>query len=249
MADSTDTTETTETKDQAMVPVAEKIAMRQRAQRAEEELAKLQDSGRVLTADQFTQYETDRDAAAKAAEAALIKAKDFDAVRAEDQRKAQAKVDALAEQNAKLLTNMAQRDVDAAIRNELGRAKVVEVEDALVLVKSRLKIQTDPTGVQPPTVLDANGQTMLNDTGDPVTVAAATKTWIESDSGARFLPPSGDTGSGTYNSGGKSGQSFAEIDATPASRQAFITKHGKAEYTNRYYADRNARMAAKANEK
>ena len=212
-----------------MVPVAEKIAERKKRQALEAQLAALTGSGRVLTEAEFVEHQANIDAKAKAEEAAMLKAKDFDGLRAEDARQATAKLEAATTQVAALTSRLEQQDVNSAITAELSKAGVTAIADAMILVRQHVRIKADPTGEKPPTVIGDDGMALLDDKGETVTVAAATRAWVESDSGARFLPPSGDTGSGTRNTGspgGMPGLTQAALLADPVKHHAFLQEKG-----------------------
>jgi len=223
------------------VPVAEVIKQKKRAQAAEAELEAVRKSGRLLSAEQAEQFAQMLADAETAAEDKLRKAKDFDAIRAADKAKADAQVKAREDRIAALQARIEGQEIDQRILGALAKSGITDLTNALILVKAGLRVKFDHADeTNPVTVLDSAGQPKLNEKGDPMTVAEFTDGWTKGDAGARYLPASGDSGSGVHNTGGPGSDSFAAVLADPDKQAAFIEKHGRAEFTQQFTAHRKA---------
>jgi len=79
-------------------------------------------------------------------------------------------------------------------------------------------------------VLDAEGQAMLNDDGEPVTIQQFVAHWL-AEEGGHFLPPSGDVGSGAHKGGTVPPSiSIETLDRDPKAKADFIARHGPQAY-------------------
>ena len=95
------------------------------------------------------------------------------------------------------------------------------IDQAVCLLSD--KILVDTSGDEPVV-------TVADQQCDNIAVSEFVADWLTS-SGAHFLPPSGDTGSGAYNGPASSaGQSLSDLDANPKKKANFIATRGLQAY-------------------
>lgn len=110
----------------------------------------------------------------------------------------------------------------------LGRAGVApeRMAQAAQLLGSRVKVSLKDG--QPVTeVFDDTGQPMQVD-GSSATVDQLVAAWLPGNQ--HFLPPSGDSGSGSHAGGATGNVTLADLDANPNKKLEFIRKNGQQAY-------------------
>jgi len=180
---------------------------RRRAQNAELELEQLRTSS--LSPEQLAQFEN-----------LQSRAEQF----AESQQRAG--------QLANMVSKLAGRDelikalVACGVGRGCGNGRDM-IDQAVCLLSNRIMVDT---AGDEPVVTVADPSAGEDPAGRDITVSEFVSDWLTS-SGAHFLPPSGDTGSGAYNGpAAMAGQSLSDLDANPGKKANFIATRGLQAY-------------------
>ena len=132
----------------------------------------------------------------------------------------------------------------------LGDANVQDIRRAIFFIQNDPESEyhvvsgTDEEGRPTPQVVDREGNVVIDPNGDgkPMTVAGLATYFIATKFGARFLPPSKDTGSGSHK-GGPGQENLDAIMNDPEKRYEYMNKVGGQEFlkqTNKHKSRQSA---------
>ena len=123
--------------------------------------------------------------------------------------------------------------VRAPIQAELAKYGVKNVEAAAHLIQTlhpqHATATLDASGRAIVQVVDREGNLVIDGDCGPdesVGIDKLVEGFVATDTGKAFLPPSGDTGSGSHKGGLHNTVPYAELVASPDKRAEFIEKHG-----------------------
>ena len=209
--------------------IAESKKYRLRAQAAEASIADLE--GKVLSEEDRAVFDKLKAAAADDEQKRLEAAGKYDeliAAKDAKHKEALAAVQATADAATELARRVAGTD---QLKTALAAEGVKAVDQAAYLLDRYIKVEiADGTPVV--AVVDDDGKPIHDPDEDgvvPISIAKFVKNWLAK-SGAHYLPPSRDTGSGGHKGGGEHHITIEELDADPVKAAAFIQEHGQAEY-------------------
>jgi hypothetical protein len=149
---------------------------------------------------------------------------------------------ALTERNERIagLTEALEHEAGSnRLREELGRAGVRPelIGQAATLLAPQVKVAL-AAGRPEVRVFAEDGRPLTRDDGSPAALADLVAAWVPNN--AHFVPPSGDTGSGSHKGGAAAASTLAELDADPARKHRFIETHGVGAYLRKAAAEREA---------
>ena len=215
---------------------------RQELQRSVEELEK-----RVLSDDDlelFGQLRTEREEAeaeeAKQEQEALEKKGEFDQLLKQKEEKYEA--DLAAERaKAERLTRALQRsEVQVPIQAALAAHGVTDTPTALYVLQGLHEHQAvaeiGEDGAVAVKVVDRQDNAVTDaecEPGQTISIEQLVEGFISTPAGQRFLPPSGDEGTGTHKGGGTGktdAATLAELDRDHAKKSQYIQEHGMEAY-------------------
>ena len=221
-------------------------ATKYRKQRQDAEARNKALEGQVMTDEQRAEYDTLKQAQEKAAEDKAREAGQFDDLLAQKQAKFDDERTALTTERDTILSAFTQVAVLTPLQAELARAGVTDVDAAAHLIQTKHPHRATAQlvdGKAVVRVVDGQGNPVTDADSkgpdDSIGIDKLVAEWVATDTGKRFLPPSGDTGSGAHN-GGKPGLTWAEVSASAQSKVDFIEKHGSAAYQKLAQASRRS---------
>lgn len=224
---------------------------RKRAQTAEKKLAEVE--GRVLSAEDIEAFErlkaeqAERAEAEEEAEQAILQkkgefdklvAKEADKHKASMAQKDKAHREAMVAQEAessRLAGIVAKLGAENPLQAALAKANVQSVSQAVFYIQNspdypyHVISGLDDKGVPMPKVVDQNGDEVIDpkEAGTMMTVEGMVANFIGTDFGQRFMPPSGDTGSGAQRGvATKEKITYKSLVNDKEARDAYVAKNG-----------------------
>jgi|SaaInl7_200m_RNA_FD_contig_71_487068_length_2624_multi_7_in_0_out_0_3 hypothetical protein len=220
-----------------LVPVAESIKYRKRAQEAEAALEAARKKS--LSDDQLQEYEALRKQAAEAETKKLEEQGQYDQLLAQKQEVFDKNI---ADEQAKAtaaLEAFKQVAVKEPIMAALAAKGVKDVASAAFLLQGTFDQKAEAELVDGKAVVkvrDASGNPVTDadcEPGQTISVEQLVDGWLATPAGQNYLPGSGDSGTGTHLGGAPQKSSaalLAELDANAEKKAEYILKNGQKAY-------------------
>jgi hypothetical protein len=212
--------------------IAESRKYRKRAQEAEARLQELE--ARALSEADLAEYRRLRSERRQHAQTEQAKAREYETLvseLADKHARELAEADRRGERLAAQLCKVVGND---RLKSALAARGVTRVDQAAYLLQRHVRVELGE-GEPAVRVVDGRGEPIADATcraGETITIERFVDAWLASE-GAHFLPPSGDSGSGTHKGASAGRADIAELEADPARRYAFVREHGTDEYLRR----------------
>ena len=172
-----------------------------RAQEAERQLEILK--GKVLTDEDRTMFETLKAERADLERKKLSDQGRYDELLKQEQLKTAKAIEAREARIAALQGTVANLAGAGPLKSALAAAGVKLVDEAVLHLRERVKVVFGDDNVPRVQIVGPDGNLMLDPQGKECGPADLVKQWLASPIGQVFLPPSGDTGSGGRQGGGR----------------------------------------------
>lgn len=215
--------------------IAESKKYRQRAQAAEQQIEELK--SRVLSDEDMEKFRSLTAAQEKAEQEKLEQQGEYDTLLAKKQEAYDAEIAKVRGETDAYKMAFEAQAVMSPIQVALAAKGVTQVDDAAFLLQgkfgqyARAKLDNGRAAVE---VIDrSTGNPVIDadcEPGQTVSVEKMVEAFLATAAGKSFLPPSGDSGSGTRNGGGSMGVSKAELLSDDRKAAEFIREHGQEEY-------------------
>lgn len=235
MSDET-TVETVQAELKTEIENAKKL--RARAQEAESKIADLE--GKVLSDDDRKLFDTLKTEREEIEHKTLEDKGKYEEILAKQKADSAKVLDAKDVQITALTAGIQQEVGFNKLASELGSAgvKAELIAQASQLLAGQVKV-TLKDGQAVVQITNVDGTSATKDDGTAKSIKDLVEGWLPNNQ--HFLPPSGDSGSGSHKGGGTGEVTIAELDADPQKKVDFIQKEGAEAYHKLAAAARKAK--------
>jgi len=215
--------------------ISESKKYRLRAQAAETKISELE--GNVLSQEALDEYNSLKASANKASDKKLRDKGDFDKLMAEKQNEFTVHLDAEKAKANTYLSALQQVAVADRLKNELATRGVKFVDEASFLLQNKFSskavAEIGDNGINVRVVNASDGNAVIDadcEPGKTIGLDKLVEQFLASSTGQIFLPPSGDTGSGSHPGISNDKVTIEQLDADPDLRKKWSASHTTAEY-------------------